>query len=100
MSSRRRPRSAGSGPAQPHSSAVDTRAADFWRPPPPLPELRPIQPSSDPSLLIRSLGDPPLGPKSVLAGHYLAAVLERAAGTAVALAVSADLLSNERDGDG
>lgn len=95
MSGRRRPRPT-NGSAQP--TATDARTFDLWRPPPPLPELRPIRASSDPSLLIRSLGDPPLGPKSVLAGHYLAALLERAAGTAVALAVSADLLAAD-DGD-
>lgn len=100
MSTRRRPRPSSASAAHAQGGVGDARATDFWRPPPPLPELRPIQPSSDPSLLIRSLGDPPLGAKSVLAGHYLAALLERAAGTAVALAVSADLLAKERDGDG
>lgn len=95
MSSRKRPRPSGSTAQTP---AADTSTADLWRPPPPLPEVRPIRPSSDPSMLVRSLGDPPLGAKSVLAGHYLAALLERAAGTAVALAVSADLLAPDDDG--
>ena len=48
---------------------------------------------------MRSLGDPPLGNKSVLAGHYLAALVERAAGLATALAVSADLLAGTDDTD-
>ncbi len=95
MSSRKRSRPSGST-AQ--TAATDTSTTDLWRPPPPLPEVRPIRPSSDPSMLVRSLGDPPLGAKSVLAGHYLAALLERAAGTAVALAVSADLLASDDDG--
>jgi hypothetical protein len=90
VSTRRRSRPS-AGQAQAHTA--DTTSADLWRPPPPLPEVRPIRPSTDPAMLVRSLGDPPLGAKSVLAGHYLAALLERAAGTAVALAVSADLLA-------
>ncbi len=96
MSTRKRPRPSG-GSSQ--TQGAESKAADLWRPPPPLPDVRPIRPSSDPSMLVRSLGDPPLGAKSVLAGHYLAALLERAAGTAVALAVSADLLAaDDRDG--
>lgn len=95
MSSRKRSRPPGSTAQMP---AADSATADLWRPPPPLPEVRPIRPSSDASMLVRSLGDPPLGAKSVLAGHYLAALLERAAGTAAALAVSADLLASDDDG--
>ena len=78
---------------------ADTSTFDLWRPPPALPPPAKITPSSDPSLLIRSLGDPPLGNKSVLAGHYLAALVERAAGLATALAVSADLLATGDDAD-
>lgn len=96
MSSRKRGRPTGA-PTAPQGA--DSRTTDLWRPPPPLPELRPIRSSGDPSMLVRSLGDPPLGAKSVLAGHYLAALVERAAGTAVALAVSADLLAGD-DSDG
>ncbi len=47
----------------------------------------------DPTLLLRSLGDPPLMGKSTIAGHYIATVIERAAGLASALAASADLLA-------
>jgi hypothetical protein len=96
VSTRKRPRPAGGSS---HAHGAEPKGADLWRPPPPLPEVRPIRPSTDPSMLARSLGDPPLGAKSVLAGHYLAALLERAAGTAVALAVSADLLASD-DSDG
>lgn len=96
MSSRKRSRPSGGG-AQPQGT--DARSVDLWRPPPALPEVQSIRSSTDPSMLVRSLGDPPLGAKSVLAGHYLAALLERAAGTAVALAVSADLLAGD-DSDG
>lgn len=97
MSSRRRPQHQG---APKQAARPSESAFDLWRPPPPLPEPRRITPSTDPSLLLRSLGDPPLGNKSVLAGHYLAALVERAAGLATALAVSADLLDLGDDSNG
>ena len=46
---------------------------------------------------LRSLGDPPLPDGSVVAGHYVAAVVERAATLATALAASAGLLNDEDD---
>ena len=49
--------------------------------------------------MLRSLGDPPLQAHSITAGHYLAAVVEKAAGLAVALAATADLLVDDRDTD-
>jgi len=70
---------------------------DIWRPVPPLPDPQPITATSDPVALLRSLGDPPLGGKSVVAGHYLASVIERAAMMATALAASADLLGAQDD---
>jgi hypothetical protein len=68
------------------------RAADIWRPAPDLPDLTPITLAADAGALLRSLGDPPLPGRSVVAGHYLMAVVERAAGLATALAASANLL--------
>jgi hypothetical protein len=73
------------------------RAVDLWRPVPPLPEAEPIVPTSDPAALIRSLGDPPLQGQGAAAGHYLAAVVERAAGLALALAATGDLLKTADD---
>ena len=67
---------------------------DIWRPVPPLPDPKPIVATADPVALLRSLGDPPLGGKSVVAGHYVASVIERAAMMATALAASADLLGS------
>jgi hypothetical protein len=52
----------------------------------------PIRVSADPSALITSLGSPPLRGGSSTE-HYIAAVVERAAGLAAALAASADLLA-------
>lgn len=98
MSNRKRHHGQGAGNHRP-ARAADTSAFDLWRPPPALPPPAKITPSTDPSLLVRSLGDPPLGNKSVLAGHYLAALVERAAGLATALAVSADLLAGTDDTD-
>jgi hypothetical protein len=73
------------------------KTVDLWRPVPQLPEPEPIVPSSDPTALLRSLGDPPLQGQGAAAGHYLAAVVERAAGLATALAATADLLAQPRD---
>jgi hypothetical protein len=98
MSAKKRQHHQGGGQARQQRPA-DTSAFDLWRPPPALPAPAKITPSTDPSLLLRSLGDPPLGNKSVLAGHYLAALVERAAGLATALAVSADLLATDAGED-
>lgn len=68
------------------------KPTDLWRPVPQLPDVEPIVASQDPGALLRSLGDPPLMNKSTVAGHYMATVIERAAGLASALAASADLL--------
>jgi hypothetical protein len=53
--------------------------------------VRSIPTPDDPSALVRSLGELPLPGKGDLAGHYVAAVLERAAALASALAASVDL---------
>jgi hypothetical protein len=67
------------------------RPVDMWRPVPPLPPAEKVAPAPDPTALIRSLGDPPL--RFHEADHYLAAVVERAAGLAAALAASGGLLA-------
>jgi hypothetical protein len=68
------------------------KGIDLWRPVPILPDPAPIRPSNDPTAVLRSLGDPPLPGQGAVAEHYLAAVVERAAGLATALAASAGLL--------
>jgi len=50
-------------------------------------------------VLVRSLGDPPLPGSATVAGHYVAAVVEKAAQVALALAASADLLVLPADDD-
>jgi hypothetical protein len=69
----------------------------LWRPVPQLGELAPITPAADPTALLRSLGDPPLQGQGAVAEHYLAAVIERAAGLATALAASAGLLASAEE---
>lgn len=71
------------------------KSVDIWRPVPELDPPEPIVHTPDPATMLRSLGDPPMHGHSVTAGHYLAAVVERAAGLAVALAATADLLEQE-----
>ena len=58
------------------------------------PDPEPIIPAADPTALLRSLGDPPLQGQGAVAEHYLAAVVERAAGLATALAATAGLLAD------
>ena len=67
------------------------KAVDLWRPVPQLPEPEPIAPASDATALLRSLGDPPLHGQGAVAEHYLAAVVERAAVLAGALATAGGL---------
>lgn len=78
--------------------AVLPKPTDLWRPVPQLPEAEPVVAAQDPAVLLRSLGDPPLMNKSTVAGHYIATVIERAAGLAAALAASADLLARPGQG--
>lgn len=66
-------------------------------PPPGPPE--PIEPASDPTALITSLGAPPLRGGVSTAEHYLAAVVERAAGLAFGLANLAQVLATPEGDD-
>lgn len=75
------------------------RPQDLWRPVPALPPPAPIAPASDPTALVRSLGDPPLLGQGAVAEHYLAAVVERASGLATALAAAGGLLATPSDDD-
>jgi len=70
------------------------RPTDLWQPVPALPDPAPIEPALDPRALIRSLGDPPLAGQGAVAGHYLGAVVDRAAALATALAAAAGLLAD------
>ena len=52
-----------------------------------------IHPVDEPSVLVRSLGPPPLPGHETAALHYFDAVYEKAANLAVALAAASDLLA-------
>ncbi|CAN5742884.1 hypothetical protein BH10ACT1_BH10ACT1_42800 [soil metagenome] len=69
------------------------KVVDVWRPVPRLADPEPIVTSSDPSALVRSLGNPPLPGQGAVAGHYLAAVVERSSSVAAALAGAYGLLA-------
>jgi hypothetical protein len=70
---------------------------DLWRPVPPLSDPAPIVPATDPTALVRSLGEPPLPGPGAMAEIAIAAVVDRAAGLAAALALSGDLLAPTDD---
>lgn len=70
---------------------------DLWRATPELPIPEPIRQSDDPTALLRSLGDPPLQGQGAVAEHYVAAVVERAATLATALAAAGGLLATDDD---
>jgi hypothetical protein len=84
----------GSSKSRRRRSQKQKLPADLWRPVPQLPDPAPIVPAADPTGLIRSLGDPPLQGHATVGGHYLIAVVERAAGLATALAAAAGLLTD------
>ena len=72
------------------SARRPTRAFDPWLAPTPLPDVEPMPTLDDVTALLQSLGDPPLAGGGHLA-DYFAAVVERAAAVATALALSAEL---------
>lgn len=74
------------------------KPVDLWRPVPPLPEVEPIVPATDPTALLRSLGDPP-PPMPGAAEIAMAQVIDRAAGLATALAAAGGLLAEEGAAD-
>ncbi len=49
----------------------------------------------DPGAVVRSLGDPPLGPNPATAAHHLTAIYEEAVRAATALAAANGLLEDE-----
>jgi hypothetical protein len=55
-------------------------------------EVEFIRPAADPTVMLRSLSSPPLPGRETVAVHYFAAVAEKAASLAVALAAASELL--------
>ncbi len=78
-------------------SANRGRSVDMWRPVPQLPDPEPIVPASDPGMLLRSLGTPPLQGQGSQAEHAFELVVRRSSALAAALAATADLLAQPSD---
>ncbi len=78
---------------KPQSRRRKPKPVDLWRPVPQLSPPEPIAPAADPAALLLSLGEVPLPGQGAVAGHYVAAVVERAAGLATALAAAAGMLA-------
>jgi len=73
-----------------------TGGADFWgRPAEGPPSDRKVRPTIDPGAVVRSLGDPPLGPNPATAAHHLTAIYEEAVRAATALAAANGILEDE-----
>jgi hypothetical protein len=56
-----------------------------------------IRPSDDATAMIRSLGPPPLPGREIVSEHYFAAVYDKAASLAIALAAASGLLDTSDD---
>lgn len=88
-----------SGSARSSSSSGGRRragGADFWgRPSEGPPTDRKVRPTIDPGAVVRSLGDPPLGPNPATAAHHLTAIYEEAVRAATALAAANGLLETD-----
>ena len=93
-------RQGSSGQGQPsgsnRASAANRRrtgGADFWgKASEGPPSDRTVRPTVDPGAVVRSLGDPPLGPNPATAAHHLTAIYEEAVRAATALAAANGLL--------
>lgn len=73
------------------------KAAELWKPVPQLPDPEPIEVALDPTMIVRSLGDPPLHGQGQQAEHEIARVLVRASMLAGALADVAGLAPRAED---
>lgn len=70
---------------------------EFWRTGPDLGEHQPISPAEDPTVVLRSLGPPPLAGHDADAERSFALVLVRASRLATALGASVGLLDDATD---
>src|SRR5687767_8962746 len=73
-----------------------TGGTDFWgKATEGPPSDRTVRPTIDPGAVVRSLGDPPLGPNPATAAHHLTAIYEEAVRAATALAAANGLLEDD-----
>lgn len=78
---------------RPEAARAVATAARFWGGAEDLPEAEPeLRITDDPDAVPRSLGEPPLPGSEAVAGHYLAAIYDRAVGIAGALALANGLI--------
>jgi len=77
--------------------APRNKVKSLWQPVPRPDPVEPIKPAMVPTALLESLGSPPLRGHASAGDHYLAAVVERAAAVATALAASAGVLAVSDD---
>lgn len=70
---------------------------DFWGQPGEPRRGGTIRPTPDPGALVRSLGDPPLGPNPAAAAHHLVVIYEEAVRAATALAAANGLLDEGKN---
>ena len=86
----------GNSRSQAASGRRRSGGADFWgRPSDGPPSDRKVRPTIDPGAVVRSLGDPPLGPNPATAAHHLTAIYEEAVRAATALAAANGLLETD-----
>ena len=71
--------------------------ADFWNPVPQLPDPEPISVATDPTIVLRSLGDVPLYGQGQHTSHEIHRVLVRSSMLAGALANVAGLLEEPKE---
>lgn len=76
-----------------NGAAKAAAVRDFWGAHLPVPEpVASVRPADNPAAVVRSLGSPPLTGHETIAEHYFAAVYEKAAKSASALAAASGLL--------
>jgi hypothetical protein len=92
---RRRKTSARAKPARSQGRRRSAPARDFWGSvdDEAAASVERIRAVDDPTVLVRSLGPPPLPRHETAAGHYFDVVYEKAANLAVALAAASGLLA-------
>lgn len=73
------------------------KPVDLWRPVPQLPDPAPIVATTDPGMVLRSLGAPPMHGQGAQAEHAFELVVRRSAVMATALAATAGLLISDDD---
>lgn len=71
--------------------------AEFWNPVPQLPDPEPITVATDPTIVVRSIGEPPLYDQGRNTSHEIHRVLVRSSLLASALADVAGLLEEPDD---